>query len=374
MKKNIKKILILLVSSFVLFTASCKSNKGDQISLLNKHRSTEYKYDFIDYLDIDIIGPDKGAVLEVSVGDFKVTDFDSEADYISVRKFMEQLINYVVVTKTEGLENGDIIDIYIAEEFGNNQEIVLDINLDYYELLVQDLPEPKEVDLFSSDHVLFYNLKGTNEFYTYIKPTSPLNTEIQENLEYTVKCSDKNIVENQTILNVTAMLNSDFLSKNGGLTTDKYMKLQGYSVEYSAEKVLQKIIEPIDFKAIDLNMVKEKLNNFYKEHDTYVVRDIDFVYLELANIQQESEKEDGFEYIVHTIWFDLNNNNSDICLRDKVKMAIVEDELVILSSNSRLDNVKIENCYSADNRIELAQFSSQNDDLVTPLEDEQGTN
>lgn len=322
-------------------------------------------------MDIDIVGPNTGAVLEISVANFKVTDFESESDYIAVRKFMEYLIDYIEVTKTEDIENGDIIDIYIGEKFEGEPE--LDINLDYYRLLVQELPEPKEIDLFSNDHVLFYNLKGTSEYYSYIKPTSSLDTEIQENLEYTIKCSDKEIIENQTILNVTTTLNSNFLSENGCPTTDKYMKLKGYSAEYSAEKVLQKIVEPIDFKIVDMNMIQEKLSSFYKEYDLYTVGETNFVYLELSNIQQETGKEDGFEYIIHTTWFDLNNNNSDICLRDKVKMVVVEDELVILSSSARLDNVKTENCYSADGRVELAQLSFQHNDLVEPSEAGQET-
>ena len=103
-----KIITILLISLSLIGLVGCnKEPEG-----LNPDRSTNHKYDFINYLKLDTVGPNGAAIIEVKIGDSNVTDFETESDYIAVRKIMEKIVDSIVFDKSENLTNGDIITVY----------------------------------------------------------------------------------------------------------------------------------------------------------------------------------------------------------------------------------------------------------------------
>ena len=320
----------------------------------NENRGTDYEYDYINYVDVNVIGPNGYAIVELSLKDFKASDFKDEESYIAVRKLMTALEPMLRVDKSENLSNDDIILIGISTEYTGGVGD-LSFNLEPYQIQIKDLKDPEPIDLFDNGSIGFYNLKGTKEFYSYVKPDSTLPVEMQENLEYSISCNEKEIVADQSILKIKVAMNQSFINEGNYKSTERYVKLQGYTAEYEAEKVLKHVVESIDFEEADTNKIVERLNLLYANGE-YSTNGVSYKYDTVANIQG-SKYENEFEYRVHSIWYNPLDESQELCLRDTVKMVIVDETVQIIKSSNRFNSVNMDSCYTTPNdRIEHLQL------------------
>lgn len=351
-----RRIKTVILVALLFLVGGCTKEVEENEFVPNANRGQAYEYDYINYLDIDVVGPNGYAIIEISLSDFKASDFKDEISYIAVRKLMNSLEPMVRVSKGENIANGDIITVGISSEYtaGVGE---LSFSLEPYQIQVSGLAEPEPIDLFDNSSVGFYNLEGTREFYSYVKRDSSLPKEIQENLTYQIDCFEEDIVADQTILNIKAKMDEQFINDGNYETTDRYIKLQGFTAEYEAEKVLKQVISPIDFEKANTEMMVLGLSSLYIDKE-FTSSGITFKFDKIANIQSIKDYKNGFEYYVHSIWYNPLDESQELCLRDNIKMVVVDNQLEIIKSSSRYDNVKMmDNCYSTpSDRIERLQL------------------
>lgn len=327
-----KIIAILLISLSLISLVGCnKEPEG-----LNPDRSTNHKYDFINYLKLDTVGPNGAAIIEVKISDFNVTDFETESDYIAVRKIMEKIVDSIVFDKSENLTNGDIITVGIAENF-DTSIVTVDMNLEPIKLQVENLPEPVELDLYADENVSFFALYDTKDVYADFPETSTFSAELKENLEYSISPqTDDKLEINSTILSITAKLSDELLLNpdTDYKTTDMYFKKHGYVVNLSGEKVLRNIVMPINFEQVDHQLILDTLKDRLSE-EPITVGEINYYFERVGSVQQLKDQKEGkaFEYIVMAEYSDANGQPA--YFRLNVKMVYFNSKIIILSYNNQ---------------------------------------
>ena len=307
----IKNQRVAAIAAFVMLfgNSGCKAKEPQEP---NAKRPTEFEYDFVDYLDIKAYGPDGQGIIEITPRNYSASDFYSEQEFISVKSLMDQLnLTYIqgeenkqsnlYVSKTDGLSNGDVIEIGIDDKKWKG-EPDLDINLNPYEFVVSSLTEGQKIDLFNNESVIIYGLKDTNTVYAHKTPkTATLPKEIEDHIEYTVSTSETNLVPDVSIVNITATMDEEFLHnpENPYYNIDIYLKKHGYDYVSNGQTVLDAVVEPLNFTQATSNAIGDYLTAKYvgKKASTWSK---DFTIDRLGNIQRmiDAEGIDQYEYLV----------------------------------------------------------------------------
>ena len=249
----------------------------------------------------------------MSQKDYTAKDFATEAEYIKIKKIMDQLnMVYIpgednrnsqaVISQKTGLHNGDVITLSLNPkakyDLGD-----MPVNLEPFEYRVTELTEGKDIDLFSDDAVIFYGLDGTDIVGAYsIAETSSLPEEIGEYIMYTAELSDRketNLRENGTVIKVKAAMDQSFLDKQDYHNLDIYMKKHGYSYLSETETTLDLVLKPFEFDAVLRSETEAALAEYFygktaaTYSETYVIDSV-------GNIQQlmNAKGAKRFEYIV----------------------------------------------------------------------------
>ena len=309
---KIKKLLkTILAATMILGMVGCGSRNKEPAEP-NANRKTEgYDYDFIDYIDIKAYGPDGKGILEVTPKNYTAADFRSEQEYIAIKKLMDELnLSYIqgvenkksniYISNVTNLSNGDVIQVGITEKWKGSTD--LNINLNTYDFVVDTLTEGQDIDLFNDESVIVYGLKDTNQVFAQKTPkTATLPKEIEDHIQYQVSTTETNLVENVSIVNITATMDEEFLTNpdNPYYNIDIYLKKHGYDFVSQTQTVVDKVITPLEFTQGIINAIGDYLTvTFVGQPAETWARS--FTIDRIGNIQQLKEVSgyDAFQYLV----------------------------------------------------------------------------
>ena len=315
----------LLAAGMILNTAGC--SKKPQEYVPNGNRSAEHSYDFVDFIDIKAYGPDGKGIMEVTPREYTVADFDTEQEYIAIKNLMDDLNlvyrqgednrkSNIMISKTEDLKNGDIVQIGIDTRKWN-KDAGIDINLEAYDFVVDQLTVGSSIDLFNDESVIVYGLSGTNNVFTLKTPkTATFPKEIEDNIVYSVATEEKNLVPGVSIANISATMEESFLMNpdNPYYNIDIYLKKHGYDYVSKTQTVLDQVIEPIRFG--------ENINASVEDYLTqqFVGKTVEtwsrsYVIDRIGNIQQQKNRE-GIDRYNYTVTFHAVSANEEETYED----------------------------------------------------------
>lgn len=357
--KILKKIIVSLVS-LLIFTG-CTSTD------INKERGTEYKYDFVDLMDVKLYGSEGYGFIEVRPKDISMNDpmFESEEEYIAVRKALDQLglyvgpdkkvSSYLEVTPNSNLKNGDMVTFSFKSGF-NGDLGGLSINLEPYNWIIQDsegnglLKEPKKFDLFNSDSVMFYGLKGTNLTYAKKLGANSIPEDVLNNIEYTSTVGTNEMEAGKTVIKVQAKLNDEFLTQgdNPAFDTQTYFGRMGYLVDLESEKVLQNIAEPIDVQNLTLDQ-KNKLTALildYLNTQEITINNKTYTVDMIATLQQYNSANGSYDPYNFYVTFMGKYGNERTCIMTTLKIATLNGVYIIPERLGNFQSAGDSYCYN----------------------------
>ena len=350
-----KKIFTTLLVALMVFSlTACKK----------KEEGPVYDYDYIDYLDIVYVGPNEFADLEISLKDFDSDDFESDTEYIKIKKFMTNLFPFITADNTENLSNGDVINIGINSEY-ERTDTDLNINLGVHTYQVQGLNEAIYLDLFDSNVVTFYGLTGTADVLYKMGDKSVLTQEVKDNLNYTITIDTEEVEEKSSIMSVKASLSDSFLRTTRYSDTETYFKSLGYIVDVESERALKNTVSNKAFEQItDTDIVKNQLEEKIKAQG-----DIDgYEYAEISNVQKTSKA------YIYDIIVKYVNGEKVAYVEYESKLAYIDGEIRYLSFNkTRTVNERFATEALDDNEL-LYTFNSLIIEEETPVEETETTN
>ena len=307
-----KKFLVIMACLFML--AGCKKEEEVVIT---------YDYDFYDYIDVDFIGPDGYASLDLNLKDFSASDFKSEADFIKMKKIMNSLFDDIAASKYEDISNNDVIQIGVLNTFDQTELGDMSVNLNVHEITVSGLKVPKTLDLFAPENVVFYGLEGTKRVYYYFPSSSAFTKEMKDNLKYTISIDDETVERNKTILTLNADMDSNLLSSERRYgTITRYFGTNGYVIETDGERTLKATINPSALEGLSKTVLRAAVEAPVKELG---VEDYDF-----KQIMCIQKADVPYEYYVVAL-FSKPNEDRNVYVKYDVDMAYVNNEVKIYS-------------------------------------------
>lgn len=338
MKKKILSVLTVLLVLTAL--SACNANQG---------RGDKYTYDFKDFMNIEIFGPEGEAYIQITPKEISVADFSSEDEFIKVKKVIDQLnLSYIpgsnnssglTVSKGDHIRTGDMIVIKPTTSLLSSDKIELaksiDLNIEQYDYVVEKLPETKKIDLFSTDIVNFYGLITNEVVYVVNKDNPNISDEIKDNLVYKVTLSDKEVKEGQTIMTVQTGLKDELIKNNNYYNLGIYYAKHNLSVQYSTEKVLNKVVNPINFDNLNEKSRELIRKTLYK----YIKNNIDYNIENIANIQQLASQKGDDPYKYYVIFTTLDAENVQRVYRAEIKLLQISDEQLEVLSFEKIENI-----------------------------------
>ena len=343
-KNNILKFLCvgLMLTSF----SGCKmktqeKDKTDPDYIVNEYRTTDgYTYDWIDFVDIEVYGSDGVAYVEVTTKDIKASDFNSDADYISIKSVLDSLnLNYVAggnnsgskltVSPDSNLSVGDVVTLSLSSTSGIDSN--LGLNVQSYEFKVPELNSANKLELFSASNVTFYGLADTDEiYYTYPKNTK-FSEELQENLEYSIKADSDELATDKTILTISVEMDSNFLRANNYPSLAQYLSRFGYEAsEYSIQTVLHNLASPINFDTVMKSKVTDALFEVIKEDE--IAKEGTSNLNQICSIHKLDRDSDN--YTLYVVYQDVNSDGDVFYYRRQFRACYLNDEVIVLSINN----------------------------------------
>lgn len=356
-----KKIITLLTCVLAIFSLTgcvgIRSNKTstekkqDEDYVINDGRTeaaSEYQYDWIDLIDIGVYGTNGNAFVEITPKDLKAGDFESDADFIAIKTEVSELnLNYVgqgtdnansnsgiTVDWSYNLSSGNVITISLNEEDAFSG---LSVYKGDYEYRVGQLKETVDLDLFSTDNVIFYGLEETNEVSYYITENSKLKevTGLVNNIKYKITSNDTTVVADQTVLNVEASVDSKFLDEVGYSTFELYLAKEGYRpTSLTTQLVLHNIAKVVDFSKKELtDELKEALENAIVSAENGNGDGEGNEFSAICSIQKLARDKDNYTFTV--VYRDTNSEGNVAYYRRSIKIVDLNNRILLLSMDSQ---------------------------------------
>mgnify|MGYP004572831715 FL=1 len=313
-------------------------SKNDPDYVINANRTTEgYNYDWIDFMNISVYGSDGVAYIEVTPKTVSANDFQSDEDYIKMKKVLDTLnLSYkagannsntkMVVNPDSNLKTGDVVTFSLT----TTVDASLKMNTQEYEFRIPTLNDSSTIDLFSEDDVIFFGLQDTNELYFKFTGNTSFSDELQKYIIYTIK-PDSALKEDATVLTITAELSNDFMKSNSYPSFAMYLSKYGYEAEsFSTQKVLHNMATPIDFGTVRTDKVVSAL---YDKVSTIEINSKGESQVnQIASVHKLNRDTDP--YTLYVVYQDMDSEGNVKYLRRQFRAAILGDEIVILSMNN----------------------------------------
>ena len=323
--KNIIKILICIITA--LSCVSCRRTYAP-----NERRGTNYTYDFMDFIDITVYGQDGSGIMEISPVDIELHDFETEDEYIRVKKDLS-LINArlvqgqssdtkIKVSRSTGLSNGDVVRISVGLK---KSELNSDMNIEPYEYVIDGLHDLAPIDLFAEDFVSFYATED-GSLYAHIKDPKRYPEELTGNLRYRISVTD-GVEPGRSVLSITVGMNEQYLKDSGYGTMDVFMIKHGFAAETTNDRVLEKLVHPIDFNASSSFAVERALYNAIYEYEGDNL-------VKICNLQQTPRQKVSEPYC-YMVVFSVDEDGTQRYFRRQIKMVYVDSEYVVIESGER---------------------------------------
>lgn len=376
MKKYVNKIMkCLFVALICISLASCKKKEPEG---LNANRGTEYTYDFIDYIKLDIYGPDGKAFIEMDTAEFTVKDFKGENDYIAIRKKMDSLMpqlkqgtdlsSYVEILPNTGLANGDLVMIRVKDGY-KDIDTGVSMNLEPYMFEITGLPEGTLIDLFDASSVMFYGLNNSDKVYVHTKNGGSLPDEIIQNITYDIKPNSTPLIADTTILALTASMKDEFLlnEKMPYYDINVYMTKHNYKYEIIADKVLEQVVNPINYQSTSKEELQGALYSHYFEQKM-TKNGNEYILDKIANVQQflaTTQTIDPYSTMVTMLL--RAPDDTTVCARSQIKMVRIDNDFEVLDS-SKAELVHEKYCSTNFEGMEIIVNYNEGDTLINPNE------
>lgn len=323
--KTIIKTLICIITA--LSCISCRKTYAP-----NERRGTNYTYDFMDFIDITVYGQDGSGIMEISPVDIELHDFETEDEYIRVKKDLSLINAHLVqgqssdtklkVSRSTGLSNGDVVRISVGLK---KSELNSDMNIEPYEYVIDGLHDLEPIDLFAEDFVSFYATED-GSVYAHIKDPKRYPEELTDNLRYKISVTD-GVEPGRSVLSITASMNEQYLKDSGYGTMDVFMIKHGFTAETANDRVLEKLVHPIDFSASSSIAVERAL---YKAIYEYEGDDL----VKICNLQQTPRQKVSEPYC-YMVVFSVDEDGAQRFFRRQIKMVYVDGEYVVIESGER---------------------------------------
>lgn len=305
---------------------------------LNADRNTEMKYDFINLINVSVYGSEGNGFIEITPKDVSVKDFESEKDYIEIRKIMDSLglyvgpdkqrSSYLGVSPNENLKNGDVVTIGIKQGWSMDN-IGVEINVEPYQFEITTLQPGKELQIFDESSVQFYGLSGTKSVYARRLNGGVVPVDILSHLDYDITVSDSELQADKTIMSIKASIDPTFLQEgeNPAYTTETYLGRLGYVAELSGEKVLTTVVDPINTNSIDKTRFAQSIINYLTEEEIKLNGN-EVTFDSLATVQQ-SNSANGYDPFTYIVTFYVDMNGSKQCVSTSLRMVELSGEYII---------------------------------------------
>ena len=339
-----KKLLnICLILFMTLSLIACQQREY----IPNKDRSDNYKYDFIDYITITTYGDNGRGYIEITPKEISVADFESEQDYINVKRDLENY-NFTyksnsrssnfTISKTSNIANGDIIKITPKA----NVNLTSDLNVEPYDYVVSDLKTSTLIDLFSPDLIIVYALTD-GSYHIHVKRNAQYDEELRNNLVYSVTTKDK-AIPGQAVMTVKVDMKESFLKENGYTSFANYLAKHNLLAYLQEEKVLNEIIEPIDMYDANSAAIETALYKALYVHEPNLIK---------VSCVQQSERQKSAEPYTYTVVYTISKNNIRQYFRRDVKIVGVDGgyDIVYIGSKTETDEIYTRSAYDGANLI-----------------------
>ena len=264
--------LTAVVLAFVLPLSGCGLRSHQKV---NERNVDHHKYDILNYINITDFGENGDGYVEITPKDYSVNDFDSEKEYINVKKTIDAMeLTYVTggasgkslkVSAPNKLSNGDTVQI----KFEAPDEVDADICFDPYTYTVSHLGRLNKINLFD-DNIVTVAAKPDGSLITSIRNSS-LDDELADSLVYTAEYenSGETIEKNKSVVDLTVNLSDDFYKKNPRYSDLKeYLAKHGEKADETGSCILTNIVEDINWSAVD----RDVLTAFLCDHISRLLR------------------------------------------------------------------------------------------------------
>ena len=356
--KKYFKILLVLTLCFTITGCKKQQNEVSPEEITIPERSEEYKYDFIDFLNIEVIGANGYGIVNIYPKDFSVDNFSNEEDYIQIKRYIDSLNPYhiynydyqtnLIIDKINYLANGDVVTISIPD----NLKIFTDdfLNTEDYIFRVENLEEGEEIDLYSDTYVSFFNYNGTDYMDYCIKDDS---SELFKNIEYYMTTEDENLEKGVSIINVEANLNEEFLIENDYPNIEVYLAKHNYICDLWKETVLDDTAVKVEFNDITNNQILTILN---KDNVGNLVDANGQIYqiTEVCNIQKDYYTNNDLNDFYYEVTFRAYNQEYEGAFRKGVYIYKLNDKIYVQDAT----------IYNTTSILSLYEPISNNNDII----------
>lgn len=335
--KKINKILTSVVMMLsVISTTGCSSGEYQ----LNKERNTGYTFDIVDYLDFNVFGENGDGYLEITAKDISAQDFETDDDYIRVRKDLDTLnpyyvtngdssgikVSYVQYANSDedgdvGLSNGDIVSIQFNLD---DEEKYSDINTENYEYKIENLEEELDtIDLFGEDFVTVY---GDQDGALHLNKEDN-SYDFTKYLNYVYQANTKELEANKTVVDLTVDLLDSFKAENQYTDINEYLAKE-YSLKTndSGSVVLSSVATPVTFgNVLTTDLYNTLFNAISKNTDS----DKDPYVSTLISIQKTEREQASLPYECMVVYSTVTENVTEYWVKT-VTIGMISDKLVIM--------------------------------------------
>lgn len=348
---RLNKILLASVLTLGMFSGCAKE------PVPNENRGTDYKFDIMDYLDIETFGENGDGYLEITLKEVTAKDFANDEDYINVRKDLDELDPYYltdgsssgisVTTPEETLSNGDVVTISFNLD---DDEKYSDINTEDYEYTISGLEESlTSIDLFGSDFITIYgdsdnniHLSKANSTYDFI-----------DYLDYTGSANENVLEEGKTVVDVEVELDYDFANEGNYSDLKEYLaKEYKLKADMTGSVVLSAIAKTVDYATISSSDLYNTLFDYISSSKS----DDDDMYISsILNIQRTEREIEMAPYECVVVYSTIKDNITTYYSK-VVEIANVDGKLVIMNS-SNTNTVDAEDARSLLNDTNVMQIT-----------------
>lgn len=359
MKKKLLTILTCVLAVFSLTgcvglrsSKTSTEKKQDADYVINENRQEErsqYTYDWVDYLNINVYGTDGSAYLQITprTDELKSTDFSSDDDFLAIRTALNSMNLTYLGDGTDTTNQSSNISVDWSYNLSSGNVITISLNSSSfpetvytgdYEYRVGTLKETQTLDLFSEENVLFYALDGLNEVY-YIYPEHSEFRDVEgliDNIYYDVIPDSNEIVKDQTILDIEIQRDKNFTQNTGYSSLTMYLATVGYKFdEYKTQMVLHNVANQVDFsnamlakKTVDL--LFDKIVSLEGESG-----DGEGAFISTICSIQKLNKDSDDPYKYYVVYRDTSGEGSVNYYRRTVRFANLDGNVIIISMGAQ---------------------------------------
>lgn len=240
----------------------------------NARNTGNHEFDIADYINISDFGENGDGYVKVTEKDFDADDFKSDADYIAVKKTLDQMNLNCIAGPSEESNSSSSVAIKMTDNthISNGDKAVIsfskpdkkyaDMCFDKIVYTVSNLKSLNQIDFFSPQNVVVFALP-TGDLKTCVKGNA-MDRELRDAISYSASYEDpdEKIEQGKSVVDVQASLSDDFRNANPQYPDLKeYLAEHGQKAKTSKSFVLKNLISTVNWDTVDRDELKALLTN-----------------------------------------------------------------------------------------------------------------